>query len=91
MSETRVAIKRNVIQSGMPISKATITNVMVKNLGPKGIEETGGCLPRWLRLLPDAGTLTSRSAMSGDPFCKNIKIVIVRAALRWKITTGPLI
>jgi hypothetical protein len=37
--EIRVAIKRNVIISGMPTWKATITNVKFTNLGPKGIQE----------------------------------------------------
>lgn len=92
LPEIRVAIKRNVILSRMPTWKVTITNVMVTNLGPERIQETlaaasldsSGFCPVQLRLTP-------RSAQPGDPFCKNIKILIVRAALRWKITTGPLI
>jgi hypothetical protein len=60
-------------------------------LGPKGIQEGlaaashegSGFCPMQVRWTP-------RSAKPGDPFCTNIKIVTVRAALRWKITTWPL-
>jgi hypothetical protein len=39
LPEIRVATKRNVILSGMPTWKATITNVKVTKLGPRGIQE----------------------------------------------------
>jgi hypothetical protein len=65
LPEIRVANKLNVILSGMPTWKATITNVMVTNLGPKCIEGTlAAASVDGSGFCPIAGTLNAAGVQS---------------------------